>query len=173
MRHKAYSPIHGAPSTKSDAKRASGSKVTAFQVHEQGQCIYMPICEVAAEYEPPPPPICLIGALESCLGVYDHTVDSNSVGRFDQKLAAQRLFPSLSSWSPSCLRPTSWPHAGWCRRSFVTASGNAPSGLQPHPWRPQHENTGQTGQWVESYSILSLCARKSESPEPKARVHRP
>jgi hypothetical protein len=20
-----------------------------------------------------------------------------------------------SSWSPSCLRPSSWPHAGWCR----------------------------------------------------------
>jgi hypothetical protein len=31
--------MKGAPSTKSDAKRASGSKVTAFQVHEQGQCI--------------------------------------------------------------------------------------------------------------------------------------
>jgi hypothetical protein len=28
------------------------------------------------------------------------TVDSKSVGRFDQKLAAQRLFPSLSCWSP-------------------------------------------------------------------------
>jgi hypothetical protein len=39
MRHKAYSPIHDAPSTKTDAKRASGSEVTAFQVHEQGQCI--------------------------------------------------------------------------------------------------------------------------------------
>jgi hypothetical protein len=31
-------------------------------------------------------------------------VDSKSVGRFDQKLAVQRLFP--------CLRPSSWPHAG-------------------------------------------------------------
>ena len=40
MRNKAYSPMNGAPSTKSDAKRTSGSKVTAFQVHEQGQCIY-------------------------------------------------------------------------------------------------------------------------------------
>jgi hypothetical protein len=46
-------------------------------------------------------------------------------GRFDQKLAVQRLFPSLSSWSPSCLRPRSWPHAGGCRISFVTASDNA------------------------------------------------
>jgi hypothetical protein len=31
----------------------------------------MPICEVAAEYEPLAPPMCLRGALESCLGVYD------------------------------------------------------------------------------------------------------
>jgi hypothetical protein len=30
----------------------------------------MPMCEVAAEYEPPAPPICLRGALEGCLGVY-------------------------------------------------------------------------------------------------------
>jgi hypothetical protein len=36
----------------------------------------MPICEVAAEYEPPTPPICLRGALESCLRAYDN-------GRFD------------------------------------------------------------------------------------------
>jgi hypothetical protein len=27
------------------------------------------------------------------------------VGRFDQKLAVQRPFPSLSSWSPSCSAP--------------------------------------------------------------------
>jgi hypothetical protein len=32
----------------------------------------MPICEVAAEYEPPPPPICLGGALGSCLGACDY-----------------------------------------------------------------------------------------------------
>jgi hypothetical protein len=30
MRNRAYIPIHDAPSAKSDAKRASGSKVTAF-----------------------------------------------------------------------------------------------------------------------------------------------
>jgi hypothetical protein len=55
MRHKAYSPIHDAPSTKTDAKRTSGSKVTAFQVHEQGQCI-CPVREAVAEYEPPAAP---------------------------------------------------------------------------------------------------------------------
>jgi hypothetical protein len=32
----------------------------------------MPICEVVAEYEPPAPSICLIGALENCQGVYDY-----------------------------------------------------------------------------------------------------
>jgi len=30
MRNKAYSPMNDAPSTKTDAKRTSGSKVTAF-----------------------------------------------------------------------------------------------------------------------------------------------
>ena len=64
--------MNGAPSMKSDAKRTSGSKVTAFQVHEQGQSAYAHVREAVAEYEPPTPPICLIGALESCLGVYDH-----------------------------------------------------------------------------------------------------
>jgi hypothetical protein len=76
MRNKAYSPMNGAPSTKSDAKRTSGSKVTAFQVHEQPVHIYMPVYvrvrEAVAEYEPPAPPICLRGALKSCLGVYDY-----------------------------------------------------------------------------------------------------
>ena len=71
MRHKAYSPIHDAPSTKTDAKRTSGSKVTAFQVHEQGHALAH-VREVVAEYEPPAPPICLIGALEGFLGVHDY-----------------------------------------------------------------------------------------------------
>jgi len=34
--------------------------------------MHLPMCEVVAEYEPPAPPICLRGALESCLGVYDY-----------------------------------------------------------------------------------------------------
>jgi hypothetical protein len=57
---------------------------------------------------------------ERCAGElprYMTAVDSIYVGRFDRKFAAQRLFPSLSSWSPSCLRPSSWSHAGWCRIS--------------------------------------------------------
>ena len=97
--------MNDAPSTKSDAKRTSGSKVTAVYKC-MSRAMHLPMCEVVAEYEPPAPHICLIGALESCLG-YMTTVDSKSVGRFDQKLAVQRLFPSLSSWSPSCLRPNS------------------------------------------------------------------
>jgi hypothetical protein len=40
-------------------------------------------------------PICLRGALESCFGVYDCRGFGFCCGRFDQKLAAQRLFPSL------------------------------------------------------------------------------
>jgi hypothetical protein len=50
------------------------------------------------------------------------TADSKSVGRFDQKLAAQRLFPSLSSWSPA-------PAAGAGRRGgagLAHPAGHAP-----------------------------------------------
>ena len=96
MRNRAYSPMNDAPSTKTDAKRTSGSEVTAFQVHEQGHALAH-VREAVAEYEPPAPPICLRGALDSFLARYMTTVDSNYVGRFDQKLAAQRLFPLLSS----------------------------------------------------------------------------
>jgi hypothetical protein len=43
---------------------------------QQFKCIsramHLPICEVVAEYEPPAPPICLRGALKSCLGAYDY-----------------------------------------------------------------------------------------------------
>jgi hypothetical protein len=38
MWKRAYSPRHDAPSTKNDAKRTGGSEVTAFRVHQQGQC---------------------------------------------------------------------------------------------------------------------------------------
>ena len=38
--------------------------------------IYAHVREVVAEYEPPAPPICLRGALESCIGaaieIYDY-----------------------------------------------------------------------------------------------------
>jgi hypothetical protein len=38
MWKRAYSPRHDAPNTKNDAKRTGGSEVTAFRVHQQGQC---------------------------------------------------------------------------------------------------------------------------------------
>jgi hypothetical protein len=69
MWKRAYSPRHDAPSTKYAAKRAGGSEVTAFRVHHQGQCKAMTMRELAAQYGPPAPPICLRGALKSCLGV--------------------------------------------------------------------------------------------------------
>jgi hypothetical protein len=40
------------------------------------------------------------------------TVGSNSVGRFDQKLAAQRLFPSLIEQLESQLAPQAQKPAG-------------------------------------------------------------
>jgi hypothetical protein len=50
--------------------------------------------------------------------------------------------------------------------------GIRPKAPSPHPWRTQHEKTGQTGQWVESYSILSVCVRKSASrARARAAVH--
>jgi hypothetical protein len=64
--------MNDAPSTKADAKRASGSEVTLQQFKCMSRAMHLPMCEVVAEYEPPAPPICLIGALESCLGVYDY-----------------------------------------------------------------------------------------------------
>jgi hypothetical protein len=70
--------------------------------------MHMPMSALAAEYEPPAPPpphphthICLRGALEGCLGVCDSGGFAFCwlvfVGRFDEKLAVQQLFPSLSS----------------------------------------------------------------------------
>ena len=52
MLKRAYSPRHDAPSTKNGAKRTGGSEkqVTAFKVHQQGQCkVQMPMCELAAQ----------------------------------------------------------------------------------------------------------------------------
>jgi hypothetical protein len=59
MRHKAYSPMNDAPSTKSDAKRASvGRKLQRFKCMSKASA-YMPIHvrEAVAEYEPPAPHI--------------------------------------------------------------------------------------------------------------------
>jgi hypothetical protein len=104
-----------------------------LQVH-----IYMPMCEVVAECEPPAPPICPRGVLWS----YMTTADSNSVGRFDQKLAAQRLFPSLSSWSPSCLTQAQQLAT---RRMvpYIARDGQWECGIDLQPymyeWRTQHE----------------------------------
>ena len=64
-----------APSMTHSARRVMpngpvGRKLQHFKCMSKASA-YMPIYEVVAEYEPPAPPICLRGALESCLGVYD------------------------------------------------------------------------------------------------------
>jgi hypothetical protein len=48
-----------------------GRKLQRFKCMSKASA-YAHICEVVAEYEPPAPPICLRGALKSCLGVYDY-----------------------------------------------------------------------------------------------------
>jgi hypothetical protein len=85
-----------------------------------------------AQYEPPAPPICLRGALESCSGAYDErmtAVDSNYVGRFDQKLAAQRsaaISPTEQQQLESQL-PQARPGP---------AAGHTPAGAVYRSWRP-------------------------------------
>jgi hypothetical protein len=106
MRNKAYSPIHQ-PRTQHEGWCQTGQwdesysilSASAGPVHMAYAHFVMPMCEVAAEYEratstPHVPERCAGGA---AVWGYMTTADSDShpVGRFDQKLAAQRLFPSL------------------------------------------------------------------------------
>jgi hypothetical protein len=50
-----------------------GRKLQQFKCMSRASAYwYAHVREAVAEYEPPAPPICLIGALESCLGVYDY-----------------------------------------------------------------------------------------------------
>jgi hypothetical protein len=49
-----------------------GRKLQRFKCMSKPSGAYAHVREVVAEYEPPAPPICLRGALKSCLGVYDY-----------------------------------------------------------------------------------------------------
>jgi hypothetical protein len=92
--------------------------------------VHMPMCERSwpstSHHRPHMPERCAGDLFRG----YMTTVDSKSVGRFDKKLAVQRLFPSLSSWgSPSCLQGPAWGfgfcHTGLWARPRLGALGGA------------------------------------------------
>jgi hypothetical protein len=85
-----------------------------------------------AQYEPPAPPICLRGALKGCLGVHDLRVDSHPVGRFDQKLAVQRLFPLTEQLKKSQLPQAQAQHLVTRRLvPYIAHDGQWQCGIRP------------------------------------------
>ena len=90
------------------------------------------------------------------------TVDSKSVGRFYQKLAVQRLFPSLSSWSPSCL---SQAQKLATRRlvPYIVRDGQWQCGIRPtapsmtHPARRVMPN-GPVGRKLRRFKCMSKAS---------------
>jgi hypothetical protein len=105
----------------------------------------MPIGEVAAEYEPPAPPYAWEVRWGAVSG-YMTPVDSISVGRFDRKLAPQRLFPQPPPRrAPGLYRPNA---AASARTDLVRSDlawwlghgETGPYGLTPSA-RPSTANT--------------------------------
>jgi hypothetical protein len=88
------------------------------------------------------------------------TVDSKSVGRFDQKLAAQRLFPSLSSWSPPSCLTQAQQLATRQLVPYIVRDGQWQCGIRPtapcmtHPARRVMPN-GPVGRKLQQFKCMS------------------
>jgi hypothetical protein len=125
-----------------------GRKLQHFKctsMSRASQAVHMPICEVAAEYEPPAPP-CAWEVRWGAVSGYMTPVDSISVGRFDRKLAPQRLFPQPPPRrAPGLYRPNA---AASARTDLVRSDlawwlghgETGPYGLTPSA-RPNTANT--------------------------------
>jgi hypothetical protein len=91
------------------------------------------------------------------------TVCSKSVGRFDQKLAVQRLFPSLSSWSLESQLPQAQKLATRRLVPYIVRDGQLQCEIRPtppsmaHPARRVMPN-GPVGRKLQRFKCMSKAS---------------
>jgi hypothetical protein len=91
------------------------------------------------------------------------TVDSNSVGRFDQKLAVQRLFPSLSTEQLESQLPQAQQLTTRRLVPYIVRDGQWQCGIRPrapsmaHPARKDGPN-GPVGRKLQHFKGISKAS---------------
>ena len=122
-----------------------------------------------AQYEPPAPPICLRGALKSCLGVYDYggfeicwslrsKMSRSTAISFTQQLKSQ-LAPGPAAGHAPALVP------------YIVRDGQWQCGIRPtapsmaHPARKDGPN-GPVGRKLQHFKYVHTQEREPRAAEP-------